>query len=148
MSRSETEIRSHLDRWQGILRLRDWDIKLEFGPERWRKSGDIKVDLENRKAILLINEVPRSENLEELVVHELVHLKLYALDQMLVYLLEALCGDDISDPRHHFAHTQFMITLESTTEDLTKALLAAAGSKDELSFGRLRGEIEAEVGRR
>ncbi len=49
---------------------------------------------------------------------------------------------------HDFAHTQFMITLESTTEDLTKALLAAAGSKDELSFGRLRGEVEAELGPR
>ncbi|MDP2873298.1 MAG: hypothetical protein Q8P31_12275 [Bacillota bacterium] len=145
---SHNEILERLDRWQAILRLRDWDIKLVFGPAGWRKSGDIKVDLEDRKAVLLINERPRSENLEELVVHELVHLKLYAMDQMLVDLLEAVYGEDPGDPRRNFAHTQFMIALESTTEDLTKALLAAAGRDGGLSFGRLRGEVEAELGRK
>lgn len=144
----KSEILKQLGRWQDILRLRDWDIEVEFGPASWRKSGDIKVDLEDRKAILLINELPRSENLEEIVVHELVHVKLYALDQMLMDLLEAIYGENSNDPRRHFAHTQFMIALESTTEDLTKALLAAAGRDCGLSFGRLRAEVERELGQR
>ncbi len=145
---SQDQIAEHLERWQDILRLRDWDIQLEYGPSGWRKSGDIKVDLEDRKAILLINERPRSENLEELVVHELVHVKLYALDQMLLDLLESIYGENENDPRRHFAYTQFMIALESTTEDLTKALLAAAGRDRDLSFGRLRAEVERELGQR
>lgn len=62
-----------LTKWQHVLRLRDWDIELELVDVRWRKSADIKIDLEDRKAIMLINRSPKSDNLEELVVHELVH---------------------------------------------------------------------------
>jgi hypothetical protein len=39
-----------------------------------------------------------------------------------------------------------MTLLESTTEDLAKALLTAGGSATRLSFGRLREEVEREVG--
>lgn len=144
----ETQIKVHLDHWRQVLRLCDWDIRLELGPENWRKSGDIKIDLEDRKAILLINERPRSENLEEVIVHELVHLKLYALDQMLADLLEAVYGPGEGDPKRCFAEAQFMRALESTTEDLAKALLTAAGRDDELSFGRLRAEVDRETGRK
>lgn len=38
-----------------------------------------------------------------------------------------------------------MTLLESTTEDLAKALLAASGSPAPLSFGRLREEVGREV---
>ena len=135
-----------LARWQPILRLADWDIDLRLVTGAWRKSGDVKVDLDDRKAVLLLNAEPRSENLEETIVHELVHLRLYALDQMLVELLDAVFGTDPAEPRRAFAETRFMILLESTTEDLAKALLAAGGSAAPLSFGRLRDEVEAEVG--
>jgi hypothetical protein len=80
---TRAKIEPLLEKWQGILRLRDWDIDLRMVRAGWRKSGDIKIDLEDRKAVLLINSKPKSDNLEELVVHELLHLKLYRLDQML-----------------------------------------------------------------
>jgi len=140
------EARAVLARWQPTLRLADWDIDLQLIAGAWRKSGDVKVDLDDRKAILLLNAEPRSENLEETIVHELVHLRLYALDQMLVELLDAVFGADGTEPRRAFAETRFMTLLESTTEDLTKALLAAAGSPEALSFGRLREEVEREIG--
>jgi hypothetical protein len=146
MSITYDEARTVLERWQPVLRLGDWDIQLQLVAGTWRKSGDIKVDLDDRKAVLLLNVEPRSENLEETVVHELVHLRLYALDQMLVGLLDVVFGTDAAEPRRAFAETRFMTLLESTTEDLAKALLAASGCASPLSFGRLREEVEQEIG--
>ncbi|MFH1475336.1 MAG: hypothetical protein ABIG85_05695 [Chloroflexota bacterium] len=140
------EARATLARWQPILRLADWDIDLQLVSGPWRKGGDVKVDLDDRKAALLLNVEKDSENLDEIVVHELVHLRLYALDQMLVQLLDAVFGSDSDEPRRAFAETQFMTLLESTTEDLAKALLAASGSAAPLTFERLRAEVEREVG--
>ena len=135
-----------LARWQPILRLADWDIDLRLVTGAWRKSGDVKVDLDDRKAVLLLNAEPRSENLEETIVHELIHLRLYAMDQMLVTLLDAVFGADADDPKREFAETQFMTLLEATTEDLAKALLAASGSTAPLTFDRLDAEVEREIG--
>jgi hypothetical protein len=146
MTITREEARDILARWQLILRLADWDIDLRLVTTPWRKSGDIKVDLDDRKAVLLLNSEPRSENLEETIVHELIHLRLYAMDQMLAQLLDAVFGTDADDPKREFAETQFMALLESTTEDLAKALLAASASAAPLSFGRLREEVEREIG--
>ncbi len=140
------EVRSILARWQPILRLADWDVDVRLVDRSWRKSGDVKVDLDDRKAVLLLNAEPRSENLEETIVHELVHLRLHALDRMLVELLDAVFGTAADEPRRAFAEGRFMTLLESTVEDLAKALLAAGGSPGPLSFGRLREEVEREIG--
>jgi hypothetical protein len=140
------EAKSLLERWQPTLRLADWDIDLRLVVGEWRKSGDIKVDLENRNAVLLLRTGQAAEHLEEVVIHELVHLRLYAMDQMLVGLLDAVFGADSADPKREFAETQFMVLLESTTEDLAKALLASSGSNASPMFGRLESEVEREVG--
>ena len=139
------EARAVLARWQPILRLADWDIDLRLVDTPWRKSGDVKVDLDDRKAVLLLRAGQRPEQLEEVVVHELVHVRLYAMDQMLVQLLDAVFGAAADDPKREFAETQFMRLLESTTEDLAKALLAAAGRTAPLSFNRLEREVEQEI---
>jgi len=140
------EAHAVLARWQPILRLADWDIDLRLVDTPWRKSGDVKVDLDDRKAVLLLRAGQASEHLEEVVVHELVHLRLYAMDQMLVNLLDAVFGADADDPKREFAETQFMTLLEATTEDLAKALLAASGSTAPLTFDRLGAEVEREIG--
>jgi hypothetical protein len=136
----------HVAKWQNILRLRDWDIRTTIVKTTWRKSGDIKIDLEDRKAVFLVNSCSKCENLEELVIHELLHLKLYGLDQMIEELLSAVYGDKAKDAKRELAATQFMKLLESTVEDLTKGYLAAAGSPTPLSFGRLQKQIDDEVG--
>lgn len=138
----------HLAKWQNILRLRDWDIRTKVVKTSWRKSGDIKIDLDDRKAVFLVNSRSKCENLEELVIHELLHLKLYGLDQMIEELLSAVYGEEAKDVKREFAITQFMKLLESTVEDLTKGYLAAIGSPTPLSFGRLQKQIDDEVGRR
>jgi len=134
-----------MNKWQDLLRLRDWDIKIEIVTTKWRKSGDIKIDLEDKKAVMLINEKPKSENLEELIIHELLHVKLYAMDQLIDEQLEIIYGDNEEDPKREFAYTQFMKVLETTVEDLTKGYLAASGSTEPLSFGRLQPQIDEEL---
>jgi predicted metal-dependent hydrolase len=138
-------VTQYLSKWQSILRLRDWDIRVKVVKTAWRKSGDIKIDLDDRKAVLLVHASPKCENLEELVIHELLHLKLYGLDQMIEELLSAVYGDKEKDAKREFAATQFMKLLESTVEDLTKGYLTAIGSQTPLSFGRLQPQIDDEV---
>lgn len=145
MGVNKGEIEEYLNRWQDILRLKDWDIVIKIVKTKWRKSGDIKIDLEDKKATLLVNHTPRCTNLEELVIHELLHLKLYAMDQMIEGLLSIVFGEKEDDPKREFAYTQFMVVLESTVEDLTKGYLTATGSQKLLSFGRLQGAIDKEL---
>ncbi len=143
---SRKELAALVAKWQDILRLRDWDIRVRIVRRKWRKFGDVEADADDKKAVLLVNHRPYSRadfNLEELVVHELLHLKLDPMDQMLVDLLDSLYGEDEDDPKRRFARTQFMVMLETTVEDLTKALLAAAGSPKPLSFGRLQKKVTA-----
>jgi hypothetical protein len=140
------EAAAALARWQPVLRLADWDIEVRLVETPWRKTGDVKVDLDDRKAVLLLRASQAVEGLEEVVVHELVHVRLYAMDQMLEQLLEAVFGTDPGDPKRAFAETQFMQLLESTTEDLAKAFLAASGRTGSLRFDRLAREVEQEIG--
>lgn len=139
-------IEKYLNKWQDILRLRDWDIIVKIVKTKWRKSGDIKIDLEDKKAVLLVNHRSKCTNLEELVVHELLHLKLYGMDHMIEGLLSIIYGEKEDDPKRDFAYTQFMMLLESTVEDLTKGCLLAAGRQKLLSFGRLQEPINKEIG--
>ena len=113
-----------------------WDVKLEFVTDPdWRKTGDIKIDCDDRKAILLLNAAdPRQENLEEVLVHELFHLKLYPLDQTTESLIESSFPED--GPARDFAMRQFFTTLEQTVEELTKCFLLEFGEDRALSFGR------------
>ena len=39
----------YLEKWKGILRLRDWDIIKDIVEGKWKKSGDIKVDIKDIK---------------------------------------------------------------------------------------------------
>lgn len=135
-----------MDKWQGILRLRDWDISLQIVKKEWRKSGDIKIDTSNKKAVMLINDNPRCTNLEELVIHELLHLKLWGMDQMIEELINQVFGEDEKDKKREFAMNQFFGILEPTVEDLTKAFLKANDCEEELSLGILKKLIDEEIG--
>ncbi len=145
---TEQHVLPLLAKWQDILRLRDWDINVQIVGTKWRKSGDVKVDLEDKKAVLLVNESSYDRgNLEELVVHELLHIRLYALDQMLEDLLNAVYGEAEDDPKRSFAHSRFMTALEATVEDLAKGYLAATRCEELLSFGRLQEQVDEETRR-
>ena len=115
-----------------------WDVRLEFVEDpAWKKTGDFKIDCDDRKAVLLLNAVsPRQENVEEVIVHELMHIKMYPLDQVTESLI-VNCFEENS-AAGNFAYRQFFTALEQTVEELTKCFLLEFGEDRELSFGRCR----------
>jgi hypothetical protein len=135
-----------LRKWQKNLRLQDWDIKLYPVEKEWRKTGDIKIDSDDRVAVLMINTYnPKQTNLEELIIHELLHLKLWGLDQMVDSMIRIVYDNAENDPKKDLVYTHFMTTLESTTNDLAKSFLEQGGEDKEISFGRLDKQIKDEM---
>ena len=136
---TEPEINGLFAKWIGILRVKNnWDIKLDLVQDPlFRKTGDLKIDCDDRKAILMLNRLnPKQENLEEVIVHELLHLKLYPLDQMTEGLIDGHYQKD--SPAYDTIYTQFMTMLEQTVEELTKCYLGSFGDNKDLSYGRCR----------
>ena len=115
-----------------------WDVKLEFVEDpTWRKTGDFRIDCDDKKAVLLLNAAnPKQENLEEVIVHELMHLKMYPLDQVTESLIVNTFEE--GSPASNFAYQQFFTTLEQTVEELTKCFLLEFGENRELSYGRCK----------
>lgn len=115
-----------------------WDVKLEFVEDpTWPKTGDFKIDCDDRKAILLLNTLnPAQENLEEIILHELMHIKMYPLDQVTESLI-ANCFEEGS-AASNFAYQQFFMTLEQTVGELAKCFLLEFGENKEFSYGRCR----------
>ena len=131
------EIERLFAKWRDKLRLTPaWDIKLEFVEDpQWRKTGDFKIDCDDMKAILLLNASnPKQENMEEVIIHELMHLKMYPLDQVTESMITS-CFEE-GTPGWNFAYTQFFTALEQTVEEMTKCFLLEYGENRELSFGR------------
>ena len=128
-------------KWCRKLRIvPNWDVKLEFVEDpQWRKTGDFKIDCDDKKAILMLNTAnPKQENPEEVIVHELLHLKMYPLDQVTESLI--VSNFEEGTPAWDFAYRQFFTTLEQTVEELTKCFLLEFGENRDLSFGRCRGQ--------
>lgn len=140
MEKDKAELVSLFDKYCKKLRIVPaWDVKLEFVEDpSWRKTGDFKVDCDDKKAILLLNIVnPKQENLEEVIVHELMHLKMYPLDQVTESLITNTF--EKGSPAGNFVYEQFFHTLEATVEELTKCFLLEFGDHKALSYGRCRG---------
>ena len=146
MSFDENLIEKYLRKWQERLRLKDWDIKLQLINQEWNKTGDIKIDMTDKKAIVMINNYnPKENNLEPVIIHELLHLKLWGRDQMIEQLIYLVFGKDENDPKFDFAYTQFMNTLESTVEDLSKSFLTLDGEDKKISFERVQKQVDDEL---
>ena len=114
-------------------------MKLEFVEDpAWRKTGDFKIDCDDKKAVLMLNvSNPKQENMEEVIVHELMHLKMYPLDQVTESLI--INTFEEGSAASNFAYQQFFTALEQTVEELTKCFLLEFGDEKELSFGRCKG---------
>ena len=146
MSSDENLIEKYLRKWQERLRLKDWDIKLQLINQEWNKTGDIKIDMTDKKAIVMINNYnPKENNLEPVIIHELLHLKLWGMDQMIEQLIYLIFGKDENDPKFDFAYTQFMNILESTVEDLSKSFLTLDGEDKKISFERVQKQVDDEL---
>lgn len=135
-----------LRKWQSILRLKDWEIKIFEVNKEWRKTGDIKIDMTDRQAIVMLNNFnPKQTNLEALMVHELLHLKLWGMDQMIEDMIKVIFGEDENDIKYQFAFKKFMEILEPTVEDLAKGFIELGGEDKSISFGRVQEEVDSEL---
>ncbi|MBR2420991.1 MAG: hypothetical protein IKB09_01400 [Oscillospiraceae bacterium] len=134
------KIQQLFEKWSKKLRIvPSWDIHLELIEDpQWRKTGDFKVDCDDRKAVLMLNAAnPRQANLEEVIVHELLHLKLYPLDQVTESLIAIQFEE--GTPGWDFAYREFFTALEITVEELTKCYLLEFGENRSFSYGRCKG---------
>ena len=134
-------VRTLFEKYVKKLRITPaWDVRLEFVEDPgWKKTGDFRIDCDDRKAILMINAAdPKQENTEEVIVHELMHIKMYPLDQVTESLITSTFEE--GTPAYDFAYTQFFTALEQTVEELTKCFLFEFGENRELSYGRCSRE--------
>lgn len=134
------QIQALFEKWCRKLRIVPaWDVRLEFVDDPlWRKTGDFKIDCDDRNAVLMLNAAnPKKENLEEVIVHELLHLKLYPLDQVTESLIVSQFEE--GTPGWNFAYREFFMALEITVEELTKCFLLEFGENKKISFGRCKG---------
>ena len=113
------ELNTLLKKWQKNLLLDKWKLSLElvdFKRKDYKQSGDIKVDLKNKSAIVLLTKNPFL-NEEEVLVHELMHLILWDLDifceKIVLEKNKSLKGQ----------HKKYMDKLENTVEHLTQIVI-------------------------
>ena len=131
--------REIFDKYTKKLRIvPEWDIRLEFvEDEDWKKTGDFKIDPTDKKAILMLNAAsPKDENIEETIVHELMHIKMYPLDQVCESMIINMFKEGSKE--QNFAYQTFFETLEVTVEELAKCFLLEFGENTEFSFGRMK----------
>ena len=131
--------REIFDKYTKKLRIvPEWDIRLEFvEDEDWKKTGDFKIDPTDKKAILMLNAAsPKDENIEETIIHELMHIKMYPLDQVCESMIINMFEEGSKE--QNFAYQTFFETLEVTVEELAKCFLLEFGKNTEFSFGRMK----------
>lgn len=135
------DIKERFVYWCKKLRLSpQWDIKLEMIDDAdWRKTGDFKIDPTDRKAVLMLNATnPKQENMDEVIVHELMHIKMYPLDQVCESLITSNFEEGSS--AWNFAYRQFFENLEITVEELAKCFLLEFGENKDFSYGRCKNQ--------
>ena len=113
------ELNKLLKKWQKNLLLDKWKLSLElvdFKRKDYKQSGDIKIDLKKKSAIVLLTNDPFL-NEEEVLVHELIHLILWDFD--------IFCEKIVLEKSKHLKgrHGKYMDKLENTVEHLTQIVI-------------------------
>ncbi len=113
------ELNKILAKWKKVFQVDNWRIKIEitdFKRKGFRQSGDIKIDLKNKKARLLMTNKP-FRNEESTIIHELIHLLLWEYDSFSEKIILKNCKKFKAD------HIKYMEKLEETVAKLTNIFL-------------------------
>ena len=114
------ELNSLLEKWKKKFQLNGWKIKLEiieFKRKDFKQSGDIKIDLANKKANLLITNKPFRDE-ESTIIHELLHLLFWEYDIFSEKIILKNCEEFKGD------HLEYMNKLEKTVAKFTTIFLS------------------------
>lgn len=107
------KLHQQLNYWQQFLNLQQWDLKIElvdFERKDYPQTGDIKVDLRNKSATILVSEKETGKD-NAIILHELIHLILWEFDHLIEESLPKNKKDEYFD------------LLEKTVADLTNIFL-------------------------
>lgn len=109
MDRKE-EAEKNLKYWQSKLNLFDWNLAIKmkkFTRTDYVQTGDFKV-VGDKRAIIYISEKPTDKDIRKVVLHELIHVLLWKLDNY--------CENQISAENK----SEYLGLLEETVDTLTK----------------------------
>lgn len=124
------------------MEMTQWNLKLEFVEHDWKNTGNVKVDMDNKTAVVYLNIFnPKCENLEEVMIHELCHVKLWKLDLYCESLLDSTFSDKQSK-EYRFGYNQFMSALEQTTQEIAKTWTKLLAKNKNLSCNRCKERMD------
>jgi Zn-dependent peptidase ImmA (M78 family) len=121
-----TELENLLKFWQKQLLLDKWDLSIEiveFARKDYPQNGDIRVEKDENRAVILISNKPIKDE-EYIIVHELVHLILYDLDNYCENLVLKESTKKLVD-----YYNRYNENLENTVDHLARAYIDANNKK-------------------
>lgn len=110
-----------IKKWKSQLGLFGWKIDAKITvfnrADGFPQQGDFRVDYPKKKATILIGASLKS-SVEEIIVHELVHIMLWPLDQRVVLMIQ-----NLPPPEQKKAEDNFLGKLEKVVDHITKSFL-------------------------
>lgn len=110
-----------IKKWKGRLGFSGWKIDVKITlfkrADGFPQDGDIVMDYQKKKATILIGTILKSP-VEEIIVHELVHLMLRPIDQKMVLIIKHL-----PQSKRKRVEDDFLGKLEKVVGRITKSFL-------------------------
>jgi hypothetical protein len=118
-----------LKKWKEVLRLQDWEIIIEDIKKPSKKMGDFSLDRDTKSAIVKLDFSNKKENIEKTLIHELLHIKLIDLDEIIEKTLYELFPKGEKEKGYNIIYNEFLKYLETAIEDLAKGFSKLAKIK-------------------
>ncbi|MDO8639024.1 MAG: hypothetical protein Q7R43_05605 [Candidatus Daviesbacteria bacterium] len=111
----------NIEKWKIRLGFSDWEISAKITTFRrtdcFLQDGDIIINYPKKQATILIGTILKAP-VEEIVIHELVHLMLWPLDQRIISIIKTL-----PQTEQKRAEEDFLSKLEDVAAQITKVVL-------------------------
>lgn len=118
--------RQNISKWKELLGFSGWKIFPEIAifkrSDGYPQQGDFRLDYARKKITILIGE-ELTLSVEEIIVHELVHIMLWPLDQKCVSTIHKL-----PRAKQKRSESDFLGKLEVVVDQITKGYLRSVDS--------------------
>ena len=117
--------RKLLNRWRSLLRIRHWRLQLLWEEmDSMENYGSFSSTGQRPEAVITIWSGIRRKDLEDTIVHELLHAVILPLDQLL-----AQWGSKLDDEDAKLLQRQYEDARENIIDHLTQAMIYTKNSK-------------------